>query len=257
MRPAWWQEPHGILGIEAHLDRASLDLLTVRSERLAFRDADLPLDQVEAGDRLRDRMLDLDPAVELEEEDVVSVDDELDRACAAIADRTTEGDGRLVEPLAKRRCKARSWRLLEHLLVSPLHGAVPLAERDDVSMRVGEKLHLDVAWALEVTLAVELPVAESGSCLALGGCERVLELGGGANDAHPSTSAARRSLDEQRKSDLLGRSVGEYRDTRLAGDALRGELVATEPKRFGRRADPREPRGVYRLGEARVSARKP
>ena len=136
--------------------------------------------------------------------------------------------------------------------MSPLHGAVPLAQCDDVSMRVGEELHLDVARALEVALAVERPVAEGARRLALGRRERVLELGGGANDAHPSPAASRRSLDEQRKSDLLGRSVGEHGNTRLAGDALRGELVAAEPKRFGRRADPRETRGFDRLGEARA-----
>ena len=178
-------------------------------------------------------MLDLDPAVELEEEHVVSVDDELDRPRAAIADRMTERDGRLVELFAKRRHEVRSRRLLEHLLVSPLYGAVPLAECDDVSMGVGEELHLDVARALEVTLAVERPVAEGACRLAPGRRERVLELGGRTNDPHPSPSASRRRLDEQRKSDLLRLSVGEYRDTCLAGDALRGELVAAEPKRFG------------------------
>ena len=161
-----------------------------------------------------------------------------------------------MELLANRRCEARSRRFLEHLLVSPLHGAVPLAQCDDISMRVCEKLHLDVARPLEVALAVERPVAEGARRLALGRGERVLELGGGANDAHPSTSASRRSLDEQRKSDLLGRSVGEHRDTCLAGDALRRELVAAEPKRFGRRADPCETGGVDLLGEARVLGEK-
>src|SRR6187551_1878016 len=140
-------------------------------------------------------MLDLDPAVELEEEDVVSVDDELDRARAAIADRTTERDGRLVELLAKRRYEGRSRGLLEHLLVAPLHGAVPLAESDDVSMGVGEEVHLDVARALEVTLAVERPVAEGARRLAPGRRERVLELGGRTNDPHSSPSASRRRLD--------------------------------------------------------------
>ena len=226
--------------------------MAVGTERLTLRDADLPLDQVEAGDRLGDRMLDLDPAVELEEEEVVAVDDELDRTRAAIADRATERDCRLVEPAAERLGQAGSRCLLEHFLVSPLDRAVTLAQRDDVPMRVGQELHLDVARPLEVALAVERAVAEGAHCLALGRRERVVELGSGADDAHPSTTATRCSLDEQRKADLLRRSVGEYRDARLARNPLRGELVAAESKRLGRRADPREASGLDRLREARV-----
>ena len=226
--------------------------MTVSSERLTFGDADLPLDQVEAGDRLGDRMLDLDPAVELEEEEVVAVDDELDRARAAIADRASERDCRLVEPAAERLGQAGSRCLLEHFLVSPLDRAVPLTERDDVPVSVGQELHLDVARPLEVALAVERAVAEGAHCLALGRRERVVELDRGADDAHPSAAATGRRLDEQRKADLVGCSVGEHRDTCLAGDALRCELVATEPKRVGGRADPRQARGFHGLREARV-----
>ena len=47
---------------------------------LSLGDADLALDEVEAGDRLGHGVLDLDPAVQLEEEELVAVDDELDRS---------------------------------------------------------------------------------------------------------------------------------------------------------------------------------
>ena len=57
-------------------------------QRLARGDAQLPLDQVEPGDHLGHRMLDLQPRVHLHEvEAAVGVGDELDRAGADVADR--------------------------------------------------------------------------------------------------------------------------------------------------------------------------
>ena len=43
----------------------------------------------------------------------------------------------------RRDAPGRSF--LDELLVAPLHGAVPIAQMNDVSMPVGENLHLDVA----------------------------------------------------------------------------------------------------------------
>ena len=66
---------------------------TSRSSVLAGGDAELQLDDVEACHLLGDRMLDLDPAVQLEEVDVGPVDEELGRAGALVADRLRERDG--------------------------------------------------------------------------------------------------------------------------------------------------------------------
>ena len=159
-RPGLREERPGVLGVQAHLDRVPSGLVTVCCKRLSVGDAELLGDEVEARDRLGHRVLDLDAAVQLEEEEVVAVEDELDRAGAAVADRPAEGDRRLVERRAQRGREAGRGRLLEHLLMAPLDGAVALADRDDGSVRVGEQLHLDVARPLEVALAVERPVAE-------------------------------------------------------------------------------------------------
>jgi hypothetical protein len=47
--------------------------------------------------------------------------------------------------------------------VAALHGAVALAEVDDVAVRVAEDLELDVARALEVLLDVDGAVAEGAA----------------------------------------------------------------------------------------------
>ena len=128
--------------------------------------------------------------------------------------------------------------------MTALHGAVPLTERDDVPVCVREQLYLDVARTLEIALAVEGSVVEGSRGLALGCGECVVELDLRSNDAHPSATTSRCCLDEQRKTDLLGCSVEEHRNPSLAGDPLGRELVAAEPKRLRRRADPRQPCGL-------------
>ena len=75
---------------------------------LAGRDAELQLDDVEARDRLGDRMLDLDPAVQLEEVDVGAVDEELGRAGALVADRLREGARSRRDRRPGARVEARS-----------------------------------------------------------------------------------------------------------------------------------------------------
>ena len=100
-----------------------------RSSVLARGDAELQLDEVEPGQLLGDRMLDLDAAVQLEEVDVGAVDEELGRAGAPVADRLVR---RRPPPAATRAAQARGRGrgrgLLDELLVAPLHRAVALAE---------------------------------------------------------------------------------------------------------------------------------
>jgi hypothetical protein len=144
-----------IFGVEPQLDRVAVQpqLVLRERQRLATGDAQLPLDEVEAGDHLGHRMLDLQPGVHLHEiEPAVRRDDELDGARAHIADAQRGVDCGLSYGRAARLGHARCRRLLEDLLVAPLHGAIPLAEMDGVAMGVGEHLHLDVARAQDAAL---------------------------------------------------------------------------------------------------------
>ena len=80
-----------IFRIQAHLDRMPARRMPILREirRLARRDANHPLDQVDAGDLFRDAMLDLQARVHFEEIERSRriVVDELNRAGGAIADR--------------------------------------------------------------------------------------------------------------------------------------------------------------------------
>ena len=65
----------GILGVQPRLDRmaARHELLLSQRQRLAGGDAQLLLDEVDAVDQLGHRMLDLQPRVHLEEEELAGV----------------------------------------------------------------------------------------------------------------------------------------------------------------------------------------
>src|SRR5439155_2435151 len=99
-------------------------------------------DEVDSRDELGDGMLDLDAAVQLEEEEVTAVEHELGGAGAAVADRACEGGRRVAEGDSERPVEGGRRRLFEHLLVAALDRALPLTERDHGAVSVAEQLYL-------------------------------------------------------------------------------------------------------------------
>ena len=99
------------------------------STRSPARDAELQLDEVEPGDRLGDGVLDLDAAVQLEEEELAAGDEELGRAGAPVADRVGERDGGALDAAGELGREPGRRGFLDDLLVAPLDGAVAQAER--------------------------------------------------------------------------------------------------------------------------------
>ena len=107
---------------------------------LAAGDPELLLDEVDAGHELGDRVLDLDPPVQLEEPEVAPVEHELGRAGAAVADRPRERDGGLAHALAQRRIERGGGRLLQHLWCRRCAEHSRSPEGDDGAVRVGQEL---------------------------------------------------------------------------------------------------------------------
>ena len=91
-----------------HRDAAVLDLLLRRDverrlvQPVSVRDQDLAAHQVDAGHHLGHRVLDLDARVHFDEVELVAIDveQELDGAGAAIADRSAQRRGRFADPAA-------------------------------------------------------------------------------------------------------------------------------------------------------------
>ena len=117
-------------------------------EFFAAGDAELRLDQVDAGDEFGDRVLDLDARVHLDEVELaVFVHEELDGAGVLVADLGEAAAEGLADLLAHLGRDLERRRFFDQLLMAALDGALALKERGHVAVLVGEHLELDVARA--------------------------------------------------------------------------------------------------------------
>ena len=241
-----------ILRVDAAFDRPALalDLVLRERERLARGDADHLLDQVQPGDALGDRVLDLQPGVHLEEvEALVLADHEFDRAGALVVHGLGERDRLLAHGLAGGVADEGRRRFLDHFLVAALDRALALPQVDAVAVRVAQHLDLDVARLLDELLDEDAVVAEAVAGLVAAGGVPLEGLLVVVRDPQPLAAAAGRGLDHHRVADLLrdldrilgaldrGVVAGDGVDLRGAGELLGGDLVAHRRDRRVLRAD--------------------
>ena len=137
----------GVFGIEADFDGVAVDLEVLLAERegLAGGDAELPLDEVLAGDGLGDGVFDLEAGVHLHEEEFFILDDEFDGPSAFVGDGAGGGAGGLAHGGAAGLRHAGGGGFFDDLLVAALDGAVALEKVEGVAVAVGEDLEFDVA----------------------------------------------------------------------------------------------------------------
>ena len=178
----------------------------VRSSGLAGGDQDHLLDEVDAGDQLGYRVLDLQPRVHLEEiEALVLPRDELDGAGRIVADRLGQRDGLLAHFPPRRLVEQRRGGLLDDLLVAALDRAfAPSAEVEAGAVLVAQHLDFDVARVLDEFLDEDAVVAERGLGLRARALEALRHLVGRIGDAHALAAATGGGLDHYRIADLVG-----------------------------------------------------
>ena len=257
-----------VLRVDAALNRmaADADILLRKPQREAGGDAQLLLHDVHARDHLRDAVLDLDAGVHLHEVEMlpVAVQQKFDRARALVADGPRRANGGLAHRRAHLRRDAPGRGLLDELLVAPLHGAVAVAQVNDVSMPVGENLHLDVARPLHELFQVQLALAKAGDGLGARLRKAAPQLLRAAAAPDPPPAAAGGGLEQHGIADALrrrerlllrfDRAVGarRHRHARRAHERPGGGLAPRLANRLGRRADERQPLGRAGLREIRV-----
>ena len=268
--PGAGQEPSaGVLTVDPELDRVPAWLRVVEQvQHLALGDAELLAHEVEPGGLLRDRVLDLQPGVDLEERDQpVLPDEELDGAGPVVAGLAADRLRGLVDRGALLVGQERRGRLLDELLEAALQRAVAGADDDHVAVRVGQHLRLDVARLVQVALHEALAAAERGRRLADRRLVQLGDLPALAGDLHPPATAAERRLDRDRQAVLVGelldlggtrdgvRRARHQRGTGAHGDVPCGDLVAEVPDGLRGGADPDQPGVDDRLCEVGVLAR--
>ena len=234
-------------------------------EQAALGDAELLPHQVDPGDLFRDRVLDLQASVHLEERHgSIGADQELAGAGAHVADLLEDGLRCGVQQIVLLLREERCGRLFDELLVTALQRAVARRDHHDVARGVCEALGLDVTRLVEVLLDEALAAAERGDGLAGRRLEQLSDLVELAGDLEPASAAAVCGLDGDGQAELLGErddlvgrldrtgGAGGERCADLLGDVTRGHLVAEGLDRLGRRADPGHPRVDDRAGELGV-----
>ena len=153
----------GILGIDPRLQRMAADrkLFLGQRQRLAGGHAQLPFDQIYAGDHFGHGMLDLQSGVHLHEvKGSVAIDDELDRASTDITDRSGGRNRCLTHRGAPLRGHARRRRLFEHFLVTALDRAVAFEQMHNVALHVAKDLEFDMTRTLQIFLDQHMLIAE-------------------------------------------------------------------------------------------------
>ncbi len=159
--------------VAANLDRAGNDV----AQLFAGCNAELRLYEIDTGDHLRHRMLDLDARVHFDEVQLaVFIHQKLDGAGVHIADVFQALFQRRADLFAHLRRDLQRRRFLDHLLMAALDGALALAQRKNVAVLIGEDLKFDVAWALDKLLHVEVAVAEGILRFCAGGAEKIRQL---------------------------------------------------------------------------------
>ena len=200
-----------VFGINARFDRMAVkaDLGLFERKLFARGDLKLPGDEVDAGDRLGHRVLDLKPRVHFDEPEAVgtqtrgTVGDKLHRAGADIADRLRRRDRGGAHLRPQRPGHSRRGCFLDHLLMPALQRAVALAEMNDIAMPIAEHLNFDVARRCDIFL--DQNAARTKRRCGLANCpfERIIKGGVGVDTAHASAAAAGRRLYQDRIADLV------------------------------------------------------
>ena len=237
-------------------------------EGLTGGDAHLLAHDVDAGDQLRHRVLDLQPAVHLDEvKPAVGPEQELEGSRISVADRRARALDCALHRLSHVGGERRRRRLLDQLLVPTLDRALPLAEGEDAARRIAEHLDLDMPRWCERLLQIERAVTEGCLRLRARRRERAFQLVFGDDQSHPLAASTGRGLHEDGKSEQArgGSELGEARDSlrsrhqrhaRRAHLGLGEDLVAHPFHDLGGRSDEDQVRLLAGSHEGRVLREK-
>ena len=209
-------------------------------QALALGDLDLGLHDVDAGDFLGHRMLDLHAGVHLDEVELacVHIHQEFDGAGAFVIDLFGDLLAEATYTLALGAREVRGRGAFHDLLVPTLDRAIALPKVIDVALAVAEDLNLDVAGALYHLFQIALTIAESGFRLATAFEHLLFQFLGLEDGAHAATTSAPGGFQHHWVPDFIGLLAdqlhivaedfggGDDWNTRLNGDLAGRGFVA-------------------------------
>ncbi len=208
-----------VFGVQPYLDGVAdqRHLLLADRQRLAAGDANLPGDQIEAGDGFGDRVLDLQAGIHFHEEEFsTGIQQEFHGAGTDVAD----GLGRLYRSFAHGAAQlgGEAWRrrLFNHFLMAALDRAVAFVQVQAVAVLVGEDLDFHMARFEHVFLDQHARIAERRLRLALGGRQRLGQVRLAFDHLHALAAATGGGLEQHRVADLFRGSTEGFHVLRFA-----------------------------------------
>ena len=195
-------------------------------QRVALRDQDLRAHEVDAGDHLGDRVLDLDARVHLDEEPLVACRDRRGtRPCRRCRSRSP-----------RAICTAASQSSVRHRRSRPTAGATSTTfwwRRCTEQSRSCRCTTLP-CWSPRICTSMCLArgmyfsrntarIAEGAPASLCASSSRCVEIAGLVHHAHAASAAAERRLDDQRKADLL-RDLQRLRRDPSTGSSVPGSV---------------------------------
>mmetsp|Transcript_38226 Transcript_38226/g.74046 ORF Transcript_38226/g.74046 Transcript_38226/m.74046 type:complete len:354 (+) Transcript_38226:2589-3650(+) len=174
-------------------------------QRVALRDTELRLDDVDTCDFFGDRVLDLETSIHFDEV-VMSllVHKELTGSGILILGSLREANSIATDGFSHFVCDQRSRCHLDDFLVTSLDGTVTLEQVDNVPVFVTDDLHLNVPWVLNELLEEHTTVPKSRSRLRGSSDETFRQLILVPAQTHSTTSSAERGLSHDRVTDFIG-----------------------------------------------------
>src|SRR5881396_603053 len=230
----------GVLGVDAAFNRMTTrtDVALIDAQGEPAGDAELLADDVDPGDHLGDRMLDLHASVHLEEvEAAVRPEQELDGAGIVVVDGAGQAERGASHLLPAGPVHGGRGCLLHELLAAAQQRALALAKMESVTVMIGEELDLDVTSAGEEGLEVDSPAAEHSLPEPGGGGVGALEPRRIVQDGHADPAAPGGRLEDDGIAELVGEAARvvqaldgfcarQQGHPRVGGDTPRRHLVA-------------------------------
>ena len=193
-----------MLGIDTAFDGMAGEghILLPERQLLAGGNLNLLAHEIDARNRLCDRVFDLQAGVHLDKEELAIFIEELHGADAEIAHPACRLGGDAADLGALLGAENGRGGFLEQFLVTALDRAFALAEMHDIAVAVCDHLNLDMARLAEIAFQIDGVVTKGGLGFGPGRAERFGKVVCGFGDFHAAPAAARGGLDQQRISDI-------------------------------------------------------
>src|SRR5574343_1885246 len=195
-----WHEREGIFGVDAAFDGVAteFDITLLVAQLLAEGDANLFLDDIDAGNGLGHRMLALDAGIHLDEVELTVFVQEFEGPGTTVADLAAGIGTKFANAADQTGRDMRCRRFFDHFLMTTLHGAVTLAQINRILVLVGQHLDFHVARVFQEFFHVDRRIAESRLCFLLGHLHGIDQRSFRMHDTHAAPATATRRLDDRR-----------------------------------------------------------